>query len=80
MKTITIRNDYHNTTARVRCHEGERETMLRRATVLRIRRALCGFGCCTCGGVLGQRGRQDVTIDEMHGGEVMIRRKGDHQL
>lgn len=63
---ITITNDFHNTEARVRGLE------LSPATVRRVRRELCGISDCTCGGVLGQRGRQEVEIEPNEDGSVTL--------
>ena len=77
METLTLKNDYHRTYAWVRIH-ADRETILSRRTVRRLRRALCGIDGCTCGGVLGQRGQQRhilhiADIAAMPHGEAMIR-------
>ena len=60
MTTITIRNEYHNSKypLRVACLPAR----LSDSQVARCRRALCGIAGCTCGGNLGERGRQDVEI------------------
>jgi hypothetical protein len=73
MKTIALRNEFHNTSARVRVNESG-ETLLRASTVRRIRRALCGLKDCTCGGALGQRGHHEGVerIESMPGGESLI--------
>ena len=49
---ITLSNDFHATTARVRSGN------VSPATVRRLRRELCGSRDCLCGGELGQRGAQ----------------------
>jgi len=59
-KTYTLTNSFHGTTAGVRpvLVTSGRFTGLYRIshkTVLRLRRALCGFATCQCGGELGQR-------------------------
>lgn len=51
-KMVTIKNDFHGTTARVRA------SYLTPATVRRVRRTLCGSQDCVCGGPLGNRGSQ----------------------
>jgi hypothetical protein len=59
--TIVVRNDYHNTTARVRvCFDADGMAELTERQVRKIRATLC---CCvrSCG-LLGERGRQDVHI------------------
>lgn len=60
MKTATIKNDYHNTTAQVR-YAGD--GALSAAVTRRVRATLCGISGCTCGGNLGERGPQDVEIE-----------------
>jgi hypothetical protein len=73
MKTITLRNEFHNTSARVRANETG-ETLLSASTVRRVRRALCGMTDCTCGGVLRQRCHHAgiERIESMSGGEALI--------
>ena len=53
---ITIKNDYHDTTITLRANIGDTLTPSR---VRRIQRLLCGIDDCKCGGVAGERGRQD---------------------
>ena len=71
MENVTIKNEYHNSAARIRVRT-DGETILSRATVRRVRRALCGISGCDCGGVLGERGWQAVAIDAMPDGTVMV--------
>jgi len=73
MKTITLRNSFHNTTARVRIYP-DTQTLLTASTVRRLRRELCGMSDCRCGGALGQRGHQDgiEQIAGMATGEALI--------
>ncbi len=52
---ITIRNEFHNTQARIRAGIGD---VLTPSQVKRCRRKLCGIKGCTCGGELSERGRQ----------------------
>jgi len=59
--TVTLRNDFHNSEARVRV--AGLPATLTRSQVVRVRRKLCGISGCTCGGPLGERGKQDVNID-----------------
>jgi hypothetical protein len=54
--TITLRNDFHNTSARV--HSGP----ISARTANRVRRELCGMSDCSCSGTLGTRGPQDAEI------------------
>ena len=72
MKKVTLTNNFHNTKASFLADENL-ETLLRRATVLRIRRELCGIKDCTCGGYLGERPHKGLDIAEMPNGEVLIR-------
>jgi len=58
---IEIRNDFHNVAARVRIRR--LPARLSPAQIARVRRILCGVSGCTCGGALGERGRQDIEID-----------------
>ena len=58
---ITLRNDFHNTEVRLRAKRGDR------LTPSQIRRAwetLCGIPGCTCGGPLGERGPQEVVVQD----------------
>lgn len=52
---ITIRNDFHDTAARIRAAIGDTLTP---SQVKRCRKALCGIEGCTCGGPLSERGPQ----------------------
>jgi hypothetical protein len=61
MKTITLTNDFHNSSAAVRpvaITEGRFAGMhkISRKTALRLRSELCGVSGCTCGGNFGERG------------------------
>ena len=58
MALVTIRNDFHNTSARV-----NPDRPLSAATVSRVRRELCGMADCSCGGQVGERGPQECDID-----------------
>ena len=57
---VAIYNDYHRTEARVRV-PGLPHT-LSDSQVRRVRRKLCGMAECTCGGVLDERGGQEVEV------------------
>jgi len=57
---LTIRNDFHGTEAKVRAPGGV--AYLSRQIERRVRRQLCGIAGCKCGGILGERGPQEVTI------------------
>jgi hypothetical protein len=65
MATITLRNDFHDSQATVRVGE---DGYLSPSQIRRVRKSLCGIEGCCCGGMLGERGQQDVEIiavDEM---------------
>ena len=60
-KTITLTNEFHNTSATVRpvaITEGRFAGLhkVSRKTALRLRSELCGVSGCTCGGNFGERG------------------------
>ncbi len=59
---ITIRNDFHNRKVTLRTYVNARLTLRQ---IRRARRELCGSPDCTCGGVLGERGPQDVRIQDL---------------
>lgn len=61
MTTITLTNDFHNTSANVRpiiIKDGRFAGYYKisRKTAMRLRNELCGSSDCTCGGTFGQRG------------------------
>lgn len=61
MTTITLTNDFHNTSANVRptlIKDGRYAGYYKisRKTAMRLRNELCGNSECTCGGTFGQRG------------------------
>lgn len=63
-KMIELRNDFHNTSVRVRAGA------LSARTVRRVKATLCisagaELGGCTCSGALGVRGPQDRRIVEI---------------
>lgn len=72
--TYTIRNDFHNTSARVRA---DRDGRINARQVRRVRSILCGMADCKCGGSLGERGPQDVEIEPTGAGDVILTPKGD---
>jgi hypothetical protein len=57
---ITLKNDFHSTecTLIVDCLP----SILSHGQVNRAKRALCGITDCKCGGILGERGPQEVKI------------------
>jgi hypothetical protein len=52
---ITMTNNYHGTSVRLRVKPWGRLSL---GQVARARRELCGVEGCTCGGSLGERGPQ----------------------
>lgn len=64
---ITIKNDYHNTSASVRVES--LPAILSRQQMYRVQRKLCGIAGCACGGDISERGQQDVSIDPAGYGE-----------
>lgn len=56
---ITLTNNYHDTTVRLHANIGDTLTVNQ---VKRARRVLCGLSGCSCGGNLGERGKQAVEI------------------
>ena len=58
---MDIRNDFHNTEVTLVAKSVYKGVWhLTRSQVNRARRVLCGVAGCTCGGVLGQRGRDGL--------------------
>lgn len=53
---ITIRNNFHNTSIRLRANIGDELTP---AQIKRAKHTLCGITGCTCSGDAGERGEQD---------------------
>ncbi len=61
---VTLRNDFHDTVCRIRVSMSDNNGgELSQYQIRRVQTALCGIKGCTCGGVLGQRGSQEVIID-----------------
>lgn len=73
MRTYTLKNDFHNTEARVRC-EGRAliygagypggiiqacEIRLTKRQLQRVWRTLCGIADCPCGGIRGPQRTDD---------------------
>lgn len=75
MILATIRNDFHNTEVAVRVPD---DGVLSPSQVRRVRSKLCGMPDCKCGGVLGERGRQDVEVVYIEGpdGKGIVRVEG----
>lgn len=66
---ITLTNNFHNTEVKLRAKAGD---ILAPAQIRRCRQALCGISGCTCGGNLGERGRQEVEIVATGENEIRI--------
>ena len=69
MATYVIRNDFHGTKASVRVGA---DGKLSKGQVRRVRKALCGIDGCMCGGNLSQRGRQNVSIEIIGDGDLVL--------
>ena len=61
MIIIHIHNDFHNTSIGVRTDLPATLTALRCDF---IAKRLCPYADCTCGGTIGQRGPQEITIED----------------
>lgn len=67
MTTITLTNEFHNTSANVRpvpVTEGRFAGLhkISHKTAIRLRATLCGIAGCTCGGNFGERGGAYVNV------------------
>ena len=72
---FTIRNDFHNTSVKVRCDalqhiHNEIEISPSVSQIKRIHRELCGMSDCTCGGICGP---QSATVTARNGQTVELR-------
>ncbi len=61
MKTLTLRNDFHNSEVRLSVQEHDGVIALSEPQIRRAKYVLCGIKDCTCSGELGIRG-QDHTL------------------
>lgn len=83
--TIILTNEFHGTEARVRPSliTSGRFTgyhRVRRATVRKLRAALCGVAGCTCGGNFGERGGSYLAVvDQDYQGDYIIDIRDSHQ-
>lgn len=66
---ITLRNSFHHTEVRIRASYG---VDLTPSQIRRSRLVLCGISGCTCGGILGERGPQDVEVDAVALGHIQL--------
>ena len=76
MKIYTLRNDFHNSVARVRlAPEYAFGLTLSQSQVRRIKNKLCGVAGCTCGGNLGECGPGNPEIETYQNtfGEISYR-------
>ena len=74
MQEFTLTNDFHNTEATIRpvaITSGRFAGlhMVSRATMLRIKRKLCGMTGCCCGGQFGERGGAYLRVVNEDGDE-----------
>ena len=65
MRTITLTNDFHNTSVNVRCEVLSHIHNVATAypslnQIKKAKKALCGIDGCTCSGDAGTRGRQEI--------------------
>jgi len=74
MTIVTIRNDFHGTECRLHVED---KGVLTPSQVRRCRRVLCGIPTCLCGGILGERGKQDVEMKPLPNGFVLLDKRGD---
>jgi len=84
MTTFTLTNNFHNTESTVRpvaITEGRFSGYhkVSRATMLRLRRDLCGSPGCQCGGQFGERGGAYLqVIGEDYDRNVIVDLRGSH--
>lgn len=63
MTTITLTNNFHNTSANVQLVQADNGLYrISRATARRLRNKLCGSTDCTCGDTFGARGGVQMQI------------------
>lgn len=63
---VTLKNDFHRTTAKVRTGK------LSNATIKRVQKKLCGIKGCLCSGNLGIRGEQECIVNEDMWGNITV--------
>ena len=66
---VTLTNDFHNSEVNLRIEHGQ---PLSPNQIRRARRVLCGLTGCLCGGALGERGHQDVDVDQLDENNIVI--------
>jgi len=68
--SITIKNDFHGTEARLKANIGDELTP---AQINRAKIKLCGIAGCTCSGDAGERGPQDgFTLVPAHQNTILV--------
>ena len=77
MQKFTLTNDFHNTEATIRpvaITSGRFAGlhMVSRATLLRVKRKLCGMTGCCCGGQFGERGGAYLRVVNEDGDRNLI--------
>ena len=75
---IRVYNSFHNTSVNLLIDEYG--VPLTHAQIYRARRTLCGMASCTCGGCLSQRGPQNVRIEEIYPGCIIIYKSVDLRI
>ena len=73
MKTITIKNNFHGTEYGLKV--SDYGVPLSPGQIRRCRKALCGIKNCICGGVVGERGPQEIEITYYGTYEICLLRK-----
>lgn len=58
MNTITLYNDFHSTSVNLKM----KSAFPTKSQVKRAKKTLCGISGCTCSGIMGMRGAQEVKI------------------
>jgi hypothetical protein len=69
MALFFLTNDFHGTEVAIRTERGR---TLSAPQVARARKALCPAPGCTCGGALGERGKQACIVEAFVDGTVKI--------
>lgn len=67
---VTITNEFHN--SHVTLEVPGLPCELTEYQIRRARNTLCGITDCTCGGPLGERGKQNVRVEEIAPGRVEL--------
>ena len=77
---IRLTNDFHGTAAAVRPIpiDGSPYHRISRATVLRLRRTLCGMSDCGCGGEFGERRGYIRVVTQDYRRNYIVDIRGSH--